>query len=108
LDESRDIYSYKPPGFPDPHPVVIVSHPNRVANKPMVSVIVCSSHRAGRLANPDEVILDSADGLDWPTLCYCDILYAVRKTELFGHRGTVTSERRAAIIRTINRANGWI
>ncbi|HZV32983.1 MAG TPA: type II toxin-antitoxin system PemK/MazF family toxin [Verrucomicrobiae bacterium] len=103
-----DIYSYTPPGFHGPHPVVIVSHPNRVANKPMVSILACSSQRAGRQANPDEVILDMEDGLSWPTLCFCDIIYAVRETDLTHHRGHVTAERRTAIIRTINRSNGWV
>jgi hypothetical protein len=66
--KSWDIYSYTPPGFPEPHPAVIISHPDRVAHKPMVSILACSSHRSGREAGPNEVILDAADGLDWATL----------------------------------------
>ena len=103
-----DIFSYTPPDFPEPHPVVIISHPDRVARKPIVSIIACSSHRAGRPATADEVILDTADGLDWPTLCFCDVFYGVRKSELINQRGHVTEERRMQIIRTINRANGWV
>jgi hypothetical protein len=64
-------------------------------------------HRAGRPARADEVILDAADGLDWPTLCFCDILYAVARADLKNQRGHVTDERRTQIIRTINRSNGW-
>ena len=103
-----DIFSYTPPGFPGPHPAVIISHPDRVTRKPFVSILACSSHRADRSAEPHEVILDSADGLDWPTLCFCDIIYAVAKTDLTDKHGHVSDERRAAIIRTINRSNGWI
>jgi hypothetical protein len=74
----------------------------------VVSILACSSHRAGREAIPSEVILDTADGLNWPTLCFCDILYAVPKDQLTNHRGHVTPERRLDIIRTINRSNGWV
>jgi mRNA-degrading endonuclease toxin of MazEF toxin-antitoxin module len=103
-----DIFSYTPPGFPGPHPAVIISHPNRVDRKPIVSVLACSSHRAGRAATADEVILDAADGLDWPTLCFCDVIYAVPKADLKVQRGHVTDARRTEIIRAINRSNGWV
>jgi mRNA-degrading endonuclease toxin of MazEF toxin-antitoxin module len=103
-----DIFSYTPPGFPGPHPAVIISHPNRVERKPVVCILACSSHRAARGATKDEVILDAADGLDWPTLCFCDVIYAVPKAELKQRRGHVTAERRTEIIRTINQANNWV
>jgi hypothetical protein len=35
-----DIFSWQAPGWPEPHPVVIVSHPDRVAQKPDVTVII--------------------------------------------------------------------
>ena len=69
-----------------PHPVVIVSHPLRVKN---------------------EVLLDTADGMNWPTLCKCDCIYAVEKSELKNHRGQVTIERRRAIVRTIIDSHAW-
>jgi mRNA-degrading endonuclease toxin of MazEF toxin-antitoxin module len=103
-----DIFSYTPPGFPEPHPAVIVSHPDRVNAKADVNILICSSHRAGRPAMTGEVILDFADGLDWPTLCRCDLLFAVKKADLKNQRGHVTPERRLEIIRTINRSNGWV
>ncbi len=31
-----DIFSWQPLGWPEPHPCVIISHPDRVANKPDV------------------------------------------------------------------------
>ena len=103
-----DIYSYTPPGFPESHAAVIVSAPGGVAEKLEVNVLMCSSHRAGRAARTGEVILDEADGLDWPTLCRCDLLFNVKKSDLTNRRGHVTDARRIEIIRTINRANGWI
>ena len=102
------IFSYQPPDWPMPHPAVIVSHPGRVANKPDVTILMCSSQRATREAKPHEVILDEADGLDWPTLCKCDLLHTVPKRELKQPRGHVTEARRREIITAINRANDWV
>ncbi len=102
-----DIFSWQPPGWPEPHPAIIVSHPDRVAYKPDVTVLVCTSRRAARQPEPNEVILDASDGLDWPTLCKCDLLYTIRKADLHNRRGAVSAERRRQIIATINRANGW-
>lgn len=103
-----DIYSFQPPGWPEPHPAVVVSHPQRVANKPEVTILMCSSKAMTRPAKPNEVILDTSDGLQWPTLCKCDLLYTVPKTQLKNRRGSVTQQRRRLIIATINRANGWV
>ena len=90
------------------HPVVVVSHPLRVANKPEVDIVACSSRRAGRHPDVHEVLLDEADGMNWPTLCKCDLIYTLPKTELRNHRGRVTVERRRAIVETIIRAHGWL
>jgi hypothetical protein len=106
--KSWDILSYQPPGWPEAHPAVIVSHPLRTQNKPQVNVLLCSSNPPNRPARPDEVILDQSDGLDWPTLCRCDLLFLVNKSDLKSPRGAVTHERRRPIISTINRANGWV
>ena len=103
-----EIWSYQPAGWPEPHPAVIISSDGRVANKPDVNVLMCSSQRAGRAATPAEIILDEADGLNWPTLCKCDLLHLVDKAILFQRRGLVSPNRRRAIVRTINAANGWV
>ena len=73
-----DIFSWQAPGWPEPHPAVIVSHPDRVAHKPDVTVLICASRRTTRQPEPNEVILDANDGLDWPTLCKCDLLYTIQ------------------------------
>jgi len=103
-----DIYSFQPPNWPEPHPAVIVSHPDRVAHKPEVTILMCSSKQATRSPKPNEVILDDTDGLDWPTLCKCDLLYTVSKDQLRDRRGNVSTERRKQIIATIVRSNGWV
>ena len=103
-----EIWSYQPAGWPEPHPAVIVSHPQRVAAKPEVNVVMCSSQEASRPPRPNEVLLDQADGLDWPTLCKCDLLLDVARSELKHHRGHVTAPRRKQIIVTINRSMDWV
>ncbi|HEY3763080.1 MAG TPA: type II toxin-antitoxin system PemK/MazF family toxin [Verrucomicrobiae bacterium] len=100
-----DIFTWE---FPEgSHPAVIVSHPQRIADKEVVNVLLCSSQRARRAAEINEVILDEADGLDWPTLCKCDLLYNLPKTELTAHRGSVTPIRRRQIVGRIISAFGW-
>jgi mRNA-degrading endonuclease toxin of MazEF toxin-antitoxin module len=88
-------------------PVVIISHVARVARKDAVNVLKCSSHRATRTAGPTEVILEQADGLDWPTMCACDLIFAVPKAQLKDRKGNVTPIRRRALVNQIVLAMGW-
>jgi mRNA-degrading endonuclease toxin of MazEF toxin-antitoxin module len=103
-----EIYSYQPPGWNQPHPAVLVSHPQRVANKPQVEVLMCTSQRASRSPLPGEVILDEADGLDWTSLCKCDLIQTVAKADLKQRRGQVGHERRREIIRQIIIWHDWL
>jgi len=89
------------------HPVVIVSHPARAARKEIVEVLDCSTQRAHRPPMEHEVVLDAADGLDWPTFCKCDCIYAVPREEIKTRRGSVSMERQRAIVRTLIQAHGW-
>jgi len=68
---------------------------------------MCSTKRATRGAEPNEVILDEADAMDWPTICKCDLIHAVPKGELKRRRGTISKPRRQALIRTIIASHGW-
>ncbi len=79
-----------------------------MSNKPDVNILMCSTQEATRPASPSEVILDRADGLNWPTLCKCDLLHLVEKAELKQKRGRVSDERKRAIIRTMIRSNDWV
>jgi hypothetical protein len=89
------------------HPVVIFSNPVRVANPDLerVNVLLCTTMRGHRHwnAKAHEVILNSADGLDWATRCRCDAFYYVPKLKLRERRGTVSWERRRAISLTLLR-----
>jgi mRNA-degrading endonuclease toxin of MazEF toxin-antitoxin module len=102
-----EIFSWRPPGWPDAHPCVIVSHPDRADRKTPVEVLMCSTKRATRHAEPHEILLDKEDGLDWPTLCKCDLIHAVSRTELKGKRGSVSPLRRPQLVRTLLAAHGW-
>lgn len=101
-----DIYTFEFPGV-EAHPAVILGTEARLANKPKVNVLFCSSRRASRDAEAMEIILDDADGLDWKTLCKCDLVFAAPKEQLTRKRGSVTIERRRQIAERVIRALGF-
>lgn len=86
-----------------PHPVVLVSCQARIEARPDVVVLKCTSMKPenARAAKENECVLDEADGLDWKTLCRCDLLFTVPKSSLSHRRGLVTPERRRDIARKI-------
>lgn len=86
-----------------PHPCVVISCQARVDAKPEVVVLKCSSMRPGheRDARENETVLDQADGLDWKTLCRCDLMFTVEKSKLIQKRGEVTPECRRDIAKKI-------
>ena len=100
-----DIYTWD---FPEagPHPAVLLGTNERLKNKKTANVLLCSSFRATRDPELHEIILDLADGLDWPTLCKCDLLYAVPLAQLTNKRGTVTQPRRREIAARLIRSLG--
>src|SRR6185369_4736187 len=100
-----EIWTWK---FPEAgeHPAVVLGTEERVKLKPRVNVILCSTQRATRKPELHEVILDQADGLNWETLCKCDLVYAARKEELVQRRGTISVERRRAIAERLIRSLG--
>ncbi len=100
-----DIYTWEFPGA-DAHPAVILGTETRLANKPKVNVLFCSSKRAARKPEALEITLDAADGLDWETLCKCDLIFAVPKEQLTRRRGSVTLERRRQIAQSVIRGLG--
>jgi mRNA-degrading endonuclease toxin of MazEF toxin-antitoxin module len=101
-----EIYTYN---FPEagPHPAIVISSPERAARKPFVSVLLGSSQRANRAPDATEVLLNGADGLDWETLVKCDLIHAVRKSDLSRKRGMVTPARRRLIVQRLIECNGW-
>ena len=62
-------------------------------------MLYCTTQRQSRPPGPDEVFLNSADGLDWETYCRCDHIFSVER-DLLKRRsksGRVTLERRRQI-----------
>jgi mRNA-degrading endonuclease toxin of MazEF toxin-antitoxin module len=100
-----EIYTWNFPGA-GAHPAVVLGTDERVQHKPMLNVLLCSSQRATRAAKATEVILDSTDGLDWPTLCKCDLVYSAPANQLSGKRGIVASARRREIAVRVIRGLG--
>ena len=93
------------------HPAVIVSPEARCANRDIltVNIVGCSTQRARRDAEVHEVLLGQDDGLDWETLCRCDVLFLAKKSELTRRRGTLTYERRRQLGQKIIRLFGlWM
>lgn len=100
-----EIWTWNFPGA-GPHPAVILGTDERVGRKPRVNVLMCLTQAARRNAEVSEVILDKADGLDWETLCKCDIVYMALITEWTERRGTVTPVRRPPIAERVIRGLG--
>ena len=98
---SWDIFDYDWPW--GKHPAVIVSNRLRVHLKQQVVVLSCRTLQPAqrREAKANETILDSEDGMNWPTLCRCDLLWTVEKSALKNQRGMVCEERRRDIARRI-------
>ena len=96
-----DVFDYKWPW--GQHPAVIVSNRIRVELKLQVVVLSCRSLQPGERRTPklNEAVLDIEDGLNWPTLCRCDLLWTVEKSLLKNHRGSVSAERRRDIARKV-------
>ena len=101
-----DIFTWNFPGA-ESHPAVVLGTETRLANKPKVNVLFCSIKRAARKAETFEVLLDQAEGLDWETLCKCDLIFAVPKDELTNRRGSVTLPRRREIAERVIRSLGF-
>jgi hypothetical protein len=87
---------------------VIVSHPLRAQRKETVEVLLCTTLRAGHDPGPHEVVLNGSDCLDWSTLCRCDLIYSIPRSDLTSLRGTVSIARRRDIIRKMISSHGWI
>ncbi|MCA1659058.1 MAG: type II toxin-antitoxin system PemK/MazF family toxin [Verrucomicrobiaceae bacterium] len=86
-----------------PHPAVILSNDERCLNDGLeyVNALICTSAKLNREPKKNEVLLNSADGLDWKTAVRCDVIYLLAKADFRERRGKVTPQRRVAIGRKI-------
>jgi mRNA-degrading endonuclease toxin of MazEF toxin-antitoxin module len=81
------------------HPAVVLSNALRVELKEQIVVLSCRTMRPVGQRDPVgcEVLLDEADGLNWKTLCRCDLLYTIDKSIFKRKRGEVAMSRRREI-----------
>ena len=96
MKDQFEVWEYNFP-VKGPHPVVLISHPDRCANSKVVNVLFCTSQRQSRQPYVNEVMLDASDGLNWETFCDCSIMYTVQASDLTYRRGMVSPFRRNAI-----------
>src|SRR5438552_3706510 len=83
------------------HPCVIFQQYSTAGSpcfRPRQRLLVPHAPRSfGRELKPAEILLNSADGLDWEMLCRVDALHFVLKSGLRDRRGVVCKERRRLI-----------
>src|SRR5438034_9052014 len=77
-----DVANFDFPPSVGEHPVVIISNPDRTARAKLVNVLYCTTQRQSRPPGPDEILLNSADGLDWETYCRCDHIFSVERDRI--------------------------
>jgi len=90
------IWKAAPAGFSKAHWFVIISPQERLdSSRVAINGLACYSLR-GRKAETD-VLLNSADGFEGPTVCQCDLLFLLDKNRLDLPLGTVSWERQQQI-----------
>jgi mRNA-degrading endonuclease toxin of MazEF toxin-antitoxin module len=92
-----EVWKAKPPGFEQAHWFVIVSGQERLdsARHNQVNGLACFTLRGNALKT--DVRLNGADGFQTPTVCQCDLLYFLDKTNLHDSLGSVSWERQQQI-----------
>jgi mRNA-degrading endonuclease toxin of MazEF toxin-antitoxin module len=92
-----EIWKAQPAGFESPHYFVIISGDERcqAARQVFVNGLACFTLRGQ--PSPLEVRLNGADGFDHATVCQCDFLYSLQKSQLKEKLGTVGYERQQQI-----------
>src|SRR5438552_121070 len=92
-----DVWKAKPAGFERAHWFVLLSNQERLdsARHHAVNALCCFTLR-GQPANTD-IRLDAADGMETASVCDCDLVWMLQKSELSDNRGQVSWERVQAI-----------
>src|SRR5438105_738025 len=83
-----------------PHPVVILSADERAAARKHVNGLLCLTLR-GRPFGLHEVLLNSADGLEWETAARCDLIHLLARDRFKEIRGRVSPDRQIQIGRKL-------
>lgn len=84
------------------HPCLLVSNQTRIDRKQKLVVLKGQTLYSGDPGpNPLEIVLDTEDGLDRPTVFVCDLLFTANKSDLSQKRGELVYERRRAVSQRI-------
>lgn len=85
------------------HPAVVLSSDDVMSDdrQQRFNVVVGTKKQAAESARSHQVILDEADGLRFPTLVDCSLVYVARKASVIRPGGSVTVHRRRQIQRAI-------
>jgi len=92
-----EIWKARPPGFERDHWFVLISPQERLDSPRHVQVngLACFTLRGSPLKT--DVRLNSADGFEAATVCQCDLLYFLTKSQLHEQLGSVCWERQQLI-----------
>ena len=87
----------------DGHPAVVLSPPDILDDprQQRFNVILGTKKRPAEQARQHHVILDDADGLEFPTLVDCSLVYVARKASILRSTGSVTIHRRQQMQRLL-------
>ena len=88
----------------DLHPGVVVSAAEWCADerKLRLNVLACSKRVPVEGARAHQVLLNGADGLEFPSVCGCEFFHVIARESVHEIIGRVTPARRRAISRKVN------
>ncbi len=92
-----EIWKGRPDGVSRDHCFVLVSNQERLSSERRLTCngLICFTLRGSPLTT--EVRLNSADGFEHETVCDCDVMYLLAKSNLHSRIGMVSFERQQQI-----------
>ena len=96
-----EIWKARPCGVQQDHWFVILAGPERLQSAAHLQIngLACFTLR-GSMRSTD-VRLNATDGFQATTVCQCDLIYLLEKSQLHSNLGTVSYERQQAIKRKL-------
>jgi hypothetical protein len=88
------------------HPAIVLACLDvlRDGKQPRVNVVTCTKRPPAYDNRPHQVLLNGADGLEFPSLVDCSMVYVVMKSKVMRTVGSVSFERRKEIARKVRGA----
>lgn len=90
------------------HPAVILSGPDLLDDPRHLrfNVLMGTKRPPAAEIRPHQVLLDQAEGLEFPTLLNCAIVFVVRRDAILRGAGVVSHARRAEIAKRVRASLG--